>query len=436
MSRKTGARDLPTTLAPSPVIRKTPVLGIPAVVNSLEGLATVARQIASYSGPVAIDTERASAFRYDDRAFLIQLKRDDSPVFLVAPEGLRTETQKYLAPVLNEADWVLHAAASDLPSLSMLGLHPRNLFDTEIAARLLGFSHPNLSAMTEHFLGFRLAKGQSADDWSATPLTTSQRSYAALDVESLLDLAHQLEHALATANKSAWQTQECAEIVRRFSTLPQFPQRDWSGMKGINRITSRRKLAAARDMWKLREQLAQRRDVAPGKLLSNKALLDLANALPSSISAAKRLPALRSSRPQMLGQFLAAAHAAAQAPPSTDLELDRKRTTIPSAQQLRKDYPELAKVLEHIRIGLAERAESLAVQRDCIATATQLRTAVWNLYENSLLPHSFEEAGSSLADVISSDVKNILTQLGSRPWQIEILAPLFTTHCDYQTLEP
>lgn len=117
-----------------------------------------ANTLAAGRGPFAIDTERASAFRYDDRAFLVQIHRRDAGTFLIAPEGKRDDVKAIFAPIINEREWVLHAAAEDLESLGLLGLHPKTVFDTELAARLCGFQRPNLKAVVHQVLNVELEK--------------------------------------------------------------------------------------------------------------------------------------------------------------------------------------------------------------------------------------------------------------------------------------
>ena len=151
-------------------LRTEPLDGIPAVFDTRDGLHTAARTLAAGHGPIAIDTERASAYRYDDRAFLLQLRRAGSGTVLIDPEGRRDDVRNLIGPVVNGADWVLHAAPSDLPSLAGVGLYPGRLFDTELAARMAGFSHPNLGAMVEELLGVQLEKGYGDADWSTRPL--------------------------------------------------------------------------------------------------------------------------------------------------------------------------------------------------------------------------------------------------------------------------
>ena len=102
----------------------------------------------------------------------------------------------------------MHAAATDLTSLAWLGLYPGALFDTEVAGRLLGIQNPNLAFVTEEFLGITLDKGYGATDWSRFPLSKAQLAYAALDVESLLELADEMSYELEQDHKTRWALEE------------------------------------------------------------------------------------------------------------------------------------------------------------------------------------------------------------------------------------
>ena len=128
-------------------LRTRPAEGTPEVLRTAAEFKAAASALAAGEGPFAIDTERASSYRYDDRAFLVQVRRKGAGTFLFAPEGKREQLTAALAPVLNDSAWVVHAAPSDLPCLAWLGLYPGTLFDTELAARMAGFEHANLGSM-------------------------------------------------------------------------------------------------------------------------------------------------------------------------------------------------------------------------------------------------------------------------------------------------
>ncbi len=183
-----------------------------------DGLAAVIARLAGGSGPVAMDSERASGFRYGQRAYLVQICREGSGTFLIDPIALPDLSG--VAAAIADAEWILHAASQDLPCLAEVGLVPRTLFDTELAGRLLGRDRVGLAALVESELGVTLAKEHSAADWSTRPLPEPWLRYAALDVEYLIELREVLGEALQEAGKGEWARQEFAAIAAAPAPAP------------------------------------------------------------------------------------------------------------------------------------------------------------------------------------------------------------------------
>ena len=148
---------------------------------------------------------------------------------------------------------MLHAASQDLPGLVSRAGAPR-LFDTELAARLLGMPRVGLAAVVAENLGLGLAKEHSAVDWSTRPLPGAWLRYAALDVEVLVELREVLAERLATPGRLEWARQEF-EPVR---TAPPPPPRvdPWRRTSGLHAVRSARGLAVARALWHARDGLA------------------------------------------------------------------------------------------------------------------------------------------------------------------------------------
>ena len=151
--RQRGDRDSPSdaATAPSAVPLIAPRDGTPAPTEDAAGLARAISALSGARGPVAIDAERASGYRYSSRAYLVQLRRGDSGTVLLDP--LPFGDLSGLAAAIADEEWVLHAASQDLPCLSEIGLRPTRLFDTELAARLAGYERVGLAALTESLLG-------------------------------------------------------------------------------------------------------------------------------------------------------------------------------------------------------------------------------------------------------------------------------------------
>jgi len=148
--------------APGPVPLLEPRDGPPTLVDSAAMLSTTVDALACGEGPVAVDAERASGFRYGHRAFLVQLRRRGAGTVLIDP--VPCPDLSGLDAALSGAEVVLHAASQDLPCLAELGFRPRALFDTELAGRLLGFPRVGLGALVESVLGWTLEKGHAAAD--------------------------------------------------------------------------------------------------------------------------------------------------------------------------------------------------------------------------------------------------------------------------------
>ncbi|HKS00445.1 MAG TPA: HRDC domain-containing protein, partial [Arthrobacter sp.] len=253
--------------------------GVPLVIETQAGLERCAAAIAAGTGPAGVDAERASGFRYGQRAFLVQIRREGSGTWLIDPEPF--EDLRIINDALHGVEWILHAASQDLPCLSELGMWPDKLFDTELAARLAGLPRVGLAAVIEQLLGFGLAKEHSAADWSTRPLPEPWLRYAALDVEVLTELREELIELLEADGKLEFAEQEFAAILSAGLAPPRVDP--WRKTSGLHQIRDRRQLAAVRELWLERDALAQKRDVAPGRLIPDSALVAAAKAMPATV---------------------------------------------------------------------------------------------------------------------------------------------------------
>lgn len=269
-----------------------PAEGTPPIDKEPQEFADAARKLCAGRGPFAIDTERASSFRYDDRAFLVQVRRRDSGTILLAPEGRREEFTALLGPVLNNQDWIIHAAPSDLPSLTALGLYPGTLFDTELAGRLAGFDRVNLGAMIEKAFDLHLEKRHSAEDWSTDDLPQDWIDYAALDVELLIELAEYLTLVLEEQGKLDWASEEF-EYIRQHFYGQGLAHRSWRDLKGLGKMRNRDQLAIVEKLWEAREHVARKTDTSPHRLLPDRAILSYAARPPEKITELRRVPRLK-----------------------------------------------------------------------------------------------------------------------------------------------
>ncbi|MGK9147044.1 HRDC domain-containing protein [Plantibacter flavus] len=234
--------------------------------------------LAAGHGPFALDAERASGYRYSQRAYLIQVFRRGAGVFLYDPPAIGSMSE--LGELIQGEQSILHAASQDLACLREVGIDPSELFDTELGARLLGLPRVGLGAVVEELLGIHLAKEHSAADWSTRPLPAAWLEYAALDVELLVDTAERLAERIEEAGKTDIVRQEFQATLDREAKAPR--AEPWRRLSGLHAVRGQRNLAVARELWRARDELAQRRDTAPGRLIPDASITAAARVNPAT----------------------------------------------------------------------------------------------------------------------------------------------------------
>ncbi len=378
--------------------------GTPKPVETVDELTQLVDRLAAGSGPVAVDAERASGYRYTQRAYLVQLRRAGTGTALIDP--LPLGDLRPLAPVMAPCEWVLHAAGQDLPCLAELGLLPTRLFDTELAARLAGFERVGLATLTEQLLGYQLEKHHAAADWSTRPLPENWLAYAALDVELLLDLREALTEELARQGKLEWAAQEFAALVER-AAKPLPPRPDpWRRTGGIHKIRGRRGLARVRALWYARDRVAARRDLAPGRVLPDAAIIAAAEADPVDVAELTALPGFRSRSVRRLAHTWLAALAEARALPEEELPTTPVHEGPPPPHRWAERDPAAAKRLARCRAVVTELAAAHRIPPENLVTPEHVRRLAWQPPE-----HATPE-----------EVAAALRRFGARAWQIELLA--------------
>ncbi|MFJ6560090.1 ribonuclease D [Streptomyces sp. NPDC091412] len=391
------------TGAPIPLLE--PREGIPPVIADADALAEVTAALAAGSGPVAVDAERASGYRYGQRAYLVQLRRQGAGTALIDP--VACPDLSGLGGALAGVEWVLHAATQDLPCLREIGMLPTSLFDTELAGRLAGYPRVGLGAMVEGVLGFVLEKGHSAVDWSNRPLPEPWLRYAALDVELLVDLRDALEKELDRQGKLEWALQEFDAIA---SAPPAEPRKDpWRRTSGMHKVRRRRQLAVVRELWQTRDRIAQRRDVSPGKVLSDAAIVEAALALPANVQALTALNGFghRTGRRQ-LEQWQSAVERAKALPESALPQQGQQVTGPPPPRAWADKDPVAAARLAAAKTAVSELAERLNMPQENLVAPDTVRRLCWEPPKGA----DAESVGDALAGY------------GARPWQVEQVTPV------------
>lgn len=389
-----------------PVPLTAPRDGIPHVVETTAELDAAIEALAAGTGPVAIDAERAGGYRYDQRAYLVQLRREGSGTWLIDPVDLPDLSD--LAEAIQDAEWIIHAASQDLPCLRDLGMRPVRLFDTELAGRLLDLPRVGLATLVTTHLGISLAKEHSAVDWSTRPLPESWLAYAALDVEVLVELRDLLAAELRDAGKWDWAVEEFEALVAGAHAPPPPPRTDpWRRTSGIHRIRKPRNLAVVRSLWQARDRLAQRRDVAPGRVLVDSAIATAATKPPTSRAELAGTSGFdtRGQRRNLDVWWEAVAEALAL--PESDLPASAAATDGPPPPRAWKDrWPDAAARLEQSRAAVAEIGERVHVPSENVILPDTLRRICWE----------------PPAELSPETVAHFLRERGAREWQIGLLA--------------
>lgn len=368
------------------------------VVDTADGLAAAAAMLAQGHGPVAVDVERASGFRYSQRAYLIQVFRRDGGLHLIDPPAVGDLSP--LQDAIGSEEWVLHAASQDLPSLREAELVPPRIFDTELASRLLGRERVGLGAVVEDVLGITLAKAHSAADWSTRPLPDAWLEYAALDVLHLIDVRDALVAELAAQGKTGIAEEEFQAVLDR----PARPPREdpWRRLSGLHTVRGRRSLAVARELWQAREDYAREVDTAPGRLLPDRSIVAAVIADPASKAALAALKDFtgRASRGQLDRWWAAMERGRA----ATQLPVERVPGEGPPPPRAWADRnPEADARLKAARAAVDEIASRLSMPVENLLTPDLLRRVAWT-------PPEVVDADS---------VGSALRTLGARSWQVE-----------------
>jgi ribonuclease D len=380
----------------SEVLRLTAEL--PDVVADDDALDAALEALRGGSGPMGVDAERAGSYRYSQRAYLVQVYRRGAPVLLLDPIGIRDFSG--LSEVLAAEEWVMQAAHNDLECLAEIDLVPTRLFDTELAAQLLGLPKVGLASLVESHLGYEMRKGHGQADWSARPLRRSWLEYAVLDVTVLPDLQDALLEDLTDAGKTQWAQQEFEHQIRPRPTGD--PDQRWRRTGSAGKLKTDAQRGALRALWRLRDELANSRDIAVHRVVRDQVLVEIAKAQPSTSEELAAIPNLPRPMLRHATRWLDAVRegvAEPQRPPT--------RTDGPPARSIRaweQRDPEAAQRWLALKARLVERADEVSVWTQTLLAPDIVADLAWQP---------------------PADPAARMTELGARPWQVENTVDLF-----------
>jgi ribonuclease D len=368
-------------------------------------LQALVRELKQTINPVALDAERASGFRYGQRAYLLQIAIEGKAIYLVDPvaEFEKTTWTDFLT-ALSDLPWIVHAASQDLPCLTELGLKPSKILDTELAARLLGLPRVALGTLCEHYLKIRLAKEHSAVDWSERPLPAGWLNYAALDVDVLFELWTEVAKDLEVQNKSGIAEAEFAFLLDPVIKEPKVDR--WRSMSGLHEVKDQRALTVAMYLWTAREELAIEKDVAPGRLVPDSSLVAVVKTLPKSRS---ELSSLKTFAGRASRTFIDTWWKALEEGSKTKklVELRPKPSGIPNHRNWPQKFPDAHARLLASKELMATLSEEQSIPMENILSPDVLRQLCFEP------PQPIDSESISLA----------LRSRKVRDWQIELVVP-------------
>jgi ribonuclease D len=391
-----------------------PSAGTPEIIETELAFKTALDQLAQGSGPFAVDAERASGFRYSARAYLIQIKRINGGLHLIDPIPFGPGHQLFseLNDLLNTDEVILHASTQDLPCLRELGINPVKLFDTELAGRIAGLPRVGLGPLLESLMGVLLAKEHSAADWSARPLPKDWLTYAALDVELLVELRDHMYKVLEDAKKLPWALEEFASIL---NAPPAPPRVDpWRRTSGMHKIKRRDQLAVIKSLWIARDEIASQQDIAAGKLLNDSAIVELAIAMPTTkkeFEKCLRPLGLRARWLENLQLWLDSIASAVALPEDQWPTMRTNTDTLPPIKLWRDKFPEKFAPLSHARAAIEIIAQENQMPVENLITPEHVRRVCW------------KPPVGATSTLSVSQVESALSELGARQWQIDLVAP-------------
>ncbi len=389
-----------------------PTDGLPELVTDAASVKAAAASLQDGDGPIAIDAERAGGYRYDNRAYLIQLRRQGAGTVLIDPVDLSADDLSPLAQVLSENEWILHAAGQDLPCLAELGLAPAPtlLFDTEMAARISGCPRVGLAALLEAELNVGLAKEHSAADWSTRPLPTEWLNYAALDVELLVELREVLAARLTELGRIDWATEEF-EHIRTYQ--PTRHREQWRRVSGIHRARSRRQLAIVRELWRQRDDLARTRDISPGRVLPDASITTAATSKLTARADLAALPAFkgRGTRRRIDYWWQGVQRALDLSDDELPDQAEPTPNTPPHPRSWPDRNPQAAARLAAAKQEIGALSEQLGIPVENILTPDTVRRLLWQ----------------PPTQVDTATVSERLIEAGARQWQVQLTVDILTT---------
>lgn len=380
------------------------------LIDNQESLINCCNNLEKDEQPYAIDAERASGFKYSQRAYLLQISSATSDIYLIDPTSIKDLTP--LRQLLNNKSWILHAATQDLPCLFELELKPGEIFDTELAARLLSLPHVGLGGLLEDELQITLDKEHSAADWSKRPLPQDWLVYAALDVEFLHQLRKSLTQKLIDNNKLNLAQQEFIALCSWQS--PGLRNDPWRRTSGMHEVRGGQDSAIVRQIWLKRDEIAQQRDIAAGRVLNDAGIVEIAAKKPKTVQELKDLASIKYRPAKNDAEiWFEQLQIALQMGPDQWPVKQKGAESYPAPKSWLEKRPEAYHRLQFVKAQLHKLSEELLIPVEHLCSPDLVKKWCWDKPTDQL-----------------ETINDWLISQGARDWQAQNLAPVLLSSLD------
>jgi len=380
------------------------------LIDNQESLINCCNNLEKDEQPYAIDAERASGFKYSQRAYLLQISSATSDIYLIDPTSIKDLTP--LRQLLNNKSWILHAATQDLPCLFELELTPGEIFDTELAARLLSLPHVGLGGLLEDELQITLDKEHSAADWSKRPLPQDWLVYAALDVEFLHQLRKSLKQKLIDNNKLNLAQQEFKALCSWQS--PGLRNDPWRRTSGMHEVRGGQDSAIVRQIWLKRDEIAQQRDIAAGRVLNDAGIVEIAAKKPKTVQELKDLASIKYRPAKNDAEiWFEQLQIALQLGPDQWPVKQKGAESYPAPKSWLEKRPEAYHRLQFVKAQLHKLSEELLIPVEHLCSPDLVKKWCWDKPTDQL-----------------ETINDWLISQGARAWQAQNLAPVLLSSLD------
>jgi ribonuclease D len=380
------------------------------LIDNQESLINCCNNLEKDEQPYAIDAERASGFKYSQRAYLLQISSATSDIYLIDPTSIKDLTP--LRQLLNNKSWILHAATQDLPCLFELELKPGEIFDTELAARLLSLPHVGLGGLLEDELQITLDKEHSAADWSKRPLPQDWLVYAALDVEFLHQLRKSLTQKLIENNKLNLAQQEFKALCSWQS--PGLRNDPWRRTSGMHEVRGGQDSAIVRQIWLKRDEIAQQRDIAAGRVLNDAGIVEIAAKKPKTVQELKDLASIKYRPAKNDAEiWFEQLQIALQLGPDQWPVKQKGAESYPAPKSWLEKRPEAYHRLQFVKAQLHKLSEELLIPVEHLCSPDLVKKWCWDKPTDQL-----------------ETINEWLISQGARDWQAQNLAPVLLSSLD------